>query len=52
MTRKEKEDDGERLGGRFGGGAEISPGEGGSVFVGMVGEERGNASSWMLVFYL
>ena len=49
---KEKEDDVGRWGGRFGGETEISQAEVGSVFVGMVGEVRGNASTWMFVFYL
>lgn len=49
---RERADDGGRLHGRFGGETEISQVEGGSVFVGMVGEERGSASSWMFVFYL
>lgn len=46
------EDDVGRWDGRFGEGTEICQVEGGSVFVGMVEEERRNASSWMFVFYL
>lgn len=49
---KEKEDDGERWAGRFAGETEISLVEAGYVFVGTGGEEMGNASSWMFVFYL